>query len=659
MSGTPASAVRRSLRWRLLTWTVGVTVVILAAVIGWNYLTMRERLEAEARERAAALAGSSAARIDARLAVLKGLAEGIAATLETQGLQLTFSQLWALQTAVVEQRPDIYGIAVAVLPEFAPQGWPSPAFNAYRDNDLVAYSNLAGDRRPYQGEDWFFLAQYLGRPVWSEPYVGYGTKMTSYSVPIRIRSAAGPQFAGVVTCDIALDWLDRAIAELPLGEHGYGVLLSRNGSFVAGPLKERILNETVFSFAEEMGNDELRRVGKRILAGEPGLTPWLSWGDGEESWLAWHPLHTADWSMVTFVSMAPLKAEIFTYSRNLALVGSGGLVLLVLAVWLIARSITQPVQQLSAAAATLAAGELSAPLPAPRGQDEVAQLTVAFSTMRDNLRAYIADLAETTAIRERMNGELQVARTIQMELVPKTFPAYPERDDLDLFALMVPAREVGGDFYDFFFLDDGRLAVAIGDVSGKGVPASLFMAVTRSFLRAELKKEGDPGKVLGRVNNELAEGNESCMFVTLFCAVIDIAGGMVNYANAGHNPPLLVAGDGARRWVGSPSGPAAGAMEGMTYRTGELRLAVGESLLLYTDGVTEAMDPQNCQYGDGRLAEIMGLHATADCCTALQSLHADIGRHAAEAEQSDDITLLMVRRLAPNGGERRQETPPC
>ena len=649
---------RHSIRTRLLLWTVGVTGLLLMAVVGWNYLGMRERLETEAMNRAAFLAEGAADKIDAKLGLLQGLVQGMALTLQAQALDVPFAQVRALQDAALRDYPEVYGTAVTLLPAMRPATWPDSAPYAYRNQGSLAYQNLDEGNHSQLGEDWFALPRYLDRGVWSEPYRWTnGVKMVTYSMPIRIQTPTGAVFAGVVTCDIGLDWLDRALASLPVGKNGYGALLTRNGTFISHPVKDVALNESIFSIAEARNSDSLRAVGLRMVSGSPGMIPWLSWATADASWLAWQPLKTADWTMATVISQAQLRTDILRLSQSQALVGAGGLVLLVLAVWLLALSITRPVEALSAAAATLASGDLEAALPRPRGTDEIAQLTAAFGAMRDNLKHHIADLAATTAARERMHSELRIAHDIQMDLMPKTFPILPARPDLDLFALMEPAREVGGDFYDFFFLDQDRLVVAIGDVSGKGIPAALFMAVTRSFFRSSFKVDADPGRALARVSDDLSEGNESCMFVTLFCAVVRLTDGTVDFANAGHNAPLLVRLDGRMEWIANPHGAAAAIMPGAVYETGHLTLAGGDALLLYTDGVTEAMDPEHRLYGEKRLASRMERAPALNCEDCVGVLAGDIRAHAAGAEQSDDITMLMFRRVvtsvpaAPPDGE--------
>ena len=178
--------------------------------------------------------------------------------------------------------------------------------------------------------------------------------------------------------------------------------------------------------------------------------------------------------------------------------------------------------------------------------------------MEEALRQYIIDLRETTAAKERIESELKIASDIQMSILPRTFPAFPERTEFDIYATIKPAREVGGDFFDFFFMDDDHLFFAIGDVSGKGVPASLFMAISRTLLRANASSDTPPDEIVQKVNDKLAENNETCVFVTVFCGILNIASGEVVYTNGGHNPPLIIRSGEAPTFISMPKGMALG-----------------------------------------------------------------------------------------------------
>ncbi len=228
--------------------------------------------------------------------------------------------------------------------------------------------------------------------------------------------------------------------------------------------------------------------------------------------------------------------------------------------------------------------------------------------------------------------------------MPKTFPAFPERDDIDVWAALHPAREVGGDFYDFFFLDQSRLAFAIADVSGKGVPAAVFMAATRSYLRSFLRESGSPGTALSLVNNELAVDNDNCMFVTIFCAVLDTATGLCTFANAGHNLPFLLrAGTGTASEVDSLRGVIVGLEPDMEFPEVEVQLSCGDGLFLFTDGVTEAMDQWGELFGAVRLVKVLEADTGAESRTVTERVLGAVTNFAGNTEQSDDITMLAIR----------------
>jgi sigma-B regulation protein RsbU (phosphoserine phosphatase) len=235
-----------------------------------------------------------------------------------------------------------------------------------------------------------------------------------------------------------------------------------------------------------------------------------------------------------------------------------------------------------------------------------------------------------------------------MSMVPKTFPPFPERPEFDLFAALVPAREVGGDFYDFFFLDDDRLFFAIGDVSGKGVPAALYMAVVKTLLRATASTAATPGETLRRLNEELSRDNDACMFVTLFCGILHVRTGEIDYGSGGHNPPFRLHRSGTSP-VGSTGGAALGIAEDSVYGSERLRLGPGESLFLYTDGLTEAMDASGALFSDDRLEQILERIRESAPRPLLGQVVDEVNAFAAGVAQADDITGLVLRYVGTAG----------
>jgi sigma-B regulation protein RsbU (phosphoserine phosphatase) len=274
--------------------------------------------------------------------------------------------------------------------------------------------------------------------------------------------------------------------------------------------------------------------------------------------------------------------------------------------------------------------------------------------MERTLQQYLKNLQETTAAKERIESELKIAHDIQMSMVPKIFPPFPHRREFDVYATLVPAKEVGGDFYDFFFVDEDQLCFAIGDVSGKGVPASLFMAVTKTLLRATASRTGNPDEILSRLNAELCRDNASCMFVTLYTAILEIRSGRLEYSNGGHNLPYHLS-NGRIQPLDNTPGMVLGAMEGVKYSTNKMVLQPGDRLLLYTDGVTEAMDERGHLLSERRLEEFLATVKNALPEDLTVALVREVRRFAAGAGQSDDITILALQYWGDDQHARGQD----
>ena len=256
-----------------------------------------------------------------------------------------------------------------------------------------------------------------------------------------------------------------------------------------------------------------------------------------------------------------------------------------------------------------------------------------------------ARLTEAFLEKQRIEESLKLAADIQMGMLPSTFPAFPERNDFDLFAGIVPAKEVGGDFYDFFLIDKKHLCFVIGDVSGKGIPAALFMALTKTQIKASSSRRRTPGDVLYRANNDLCHENESGMFCTLFYGIMNMETGEVTYANAGHNPPYIINKNSEPVQIESTGGIALGVMEEMEFESATFTASKGDSIFLYTDGVNEAMNEADEEYSYERLEDYLKENSTGSITDMVNKNLESVKEFAGTAPQSDDITVLALRYL--------------
>jgi len=291
----------------------------------------------------------------------------------------------------------------------------------------------------------------------------------------------------------------------------------------------------------------------------------------------------------------------------------------------------------------LGEGNFDVQLPTIKSKDEIGRLTHSFDVMKRELKVYIKNLEETTAAKNKIESELKIAHDIQQGIIPKTFPPFPDRDDVDIYAILDPAREVGGDLYDFFFLDKTHLLFAVGDVSGKGVPASLFMAITRTLLRAKANLSYNVGEIMTNINLELCKDNENAMFVTFFVGILDLQSGEIEYCNAGHPFPYILRQSGELHVVDQTHGMPVGLFDAGAYKQSKIYLTHKDSVVIYTDGVSEAFNEKRELMGTPKLEAILaGVSKENSPEVITKTLLNETRKFVGNAEQSDDITILVL-----------------
>ena len=281
--------------------------------------------------------------------------------------------------------------------------------------------------------------------------------------------------------------------------------------------------------------------------------------------------------------------------------------------------------------------------------DEIGNLAQDFNEMAFSLKEYMHDFAEVAALNQQRDSELNVATRIQADMLPKKFPAFPNRREFDIYATMTPAKEVGGDFYDFFLVDDDHLAIVIADVSDKGVPAALFMVIAKTLIKNRALMGGSPSEILFDVNNQLHEGNDEMLFVTVWLGILEISTGKVTATNAGHECPAIVRAGGKFELIEPEHDPAIAVMSDMEFSNHEFTLNPGDGLYLYTDGVAEANNPDGELFGTDRMLDVLNSHAGESAQDILHSIQGELDGFVRKAAQFDDITMLFLRYVSNEG----------
>ena len=492
---------------------------------------------------------------------------------------------------LVEQNANIVGAGLIFKANYYPQKgrWYEPY--VIQRNGKFEEAQIGGPDHDYLNAGWFKEGIAAEKGYWSEPYyddTGARMMLCTYTFPIRDSKG---EIVGLIGADVSLDWLAEVINAHHIYPSSYNLLISKAGQIMACPVESLIMQSSIEVANTKMKDTSINTINSHMRALKSGKAT-VTDNQGEKKYIFYAPVGgDAGWSMAVVCADSEIYGSLRQIGFNLLLLMLIGLALLT---YIIFRSIH------------------------------------GFKRLQD-----------INAEKERIGCELRIASTIQMGMLPKTFPSPPERDDIEVFGQLTPAKEVGGDLFDFYIRDE-KFFFCIGDVSGKGVPASLVMAVTRSLFRTMSAQESLPDRIVTAINESMSEMNESNMFTTLFVGVLDLPTGRFRYCNAGHNSPLIV-GDDIKMLPVDNNIPVA-VMPGWKYTSKEIQINTGTTIFLYTDGLTEAERIDHEQFGIKRVTEVIrNSDKQQSSKQFIKQMSDAVNRFVGEADPSDDLTLLAVK----------------
>jgi sigma-B regulation protein RsbU (phosphoserine phosphatase) len=543
---------------------------------------------------------------------------------------------------------------------------------------LTVDTNATGpNRKDYdpRTRSWYVGAKETGALYWTDIFADASGRGASLSCAMPIYAPDGTLLA-VAGTGATMERISEIVSGAKIGESGYAFLLNSRGEVVITPKSDYVTDESGALTGEnykDSSDINVHTLAVDMTSGKSGIRH-MSLG-GEDVFVAYAPLERTGWSIgvvmpnaevtapVTAMqsSISGLRADSENTINNFMTISFGVIIFAIIFAIILAMvmsirfadTISKPISILKNEAEEIGKGDLERTITLMTG-DELEELAHAFNIMTTELRLYIKDFEKVTADKERIATELNVATNIQASMLPHIFPPYPDRKEFDLYGSMEPAKEVGGDFYDFFLTDDSTLAVVVADVSGKGVPAALFMVIAKTLLKNNAQMGKDPAAVFEEVNNILCENNEGEMFVTAFMGFLDVETGEFNFVNAGHNPPCIKHADGKWEYLTTKPGFVLAGMEDMRYKPQNVILDKGDLLYLYTDGVTEATDRVLDLYGEKRLLDTLNANKEDNVISIVNAVRADIAEFAHGAEQADDITMLALEYAGPDKDKKEQ-----
>ena len=546
---------------------------------------------------------------------------------------------------------NIMGAAVAYNPDYEPKkGQPFSPY-AYRNGTDIYTKQLNTPEYDYLHQEWYTKPLAEGKGTWSEPYIDEGggeVGMITYSQPII--NSKGEIYA-IQTADIALHWLSELMCELDSTTKqnmfkdsesfpSYSFIVSHKGTIVAYPYKAELSYKTLYAFLED--HDGLEDANE-ILSSNNGYTTVVQNNTGTMYVLFYSSIEHTGWTLVTIMPLKVILKPVGSIIGIFGILMLIGLIIVAVICRSAIRRVTMPITQFADSADEIASGNLSVELPTIKTNDEMLRLHNSFATMQKSLIQQIEETRSANEEKGRIESELNIARDIQMSMLPKTFPPFPDRNDIEIYGKQKPAKEVGGDLYDFYIRDE-KLFFCIGDVSGKGVPASLVMAVTRTLFRTISFKEALPERIMFGINNAMADNNESNMFVTLFLGVLDLPTGRLRYSNAGHNAPMLIG-----QTIGllpCAANVPLGVQTDWKFSQQETTIDLNTCIFLYTDGLTEAENAANEQFMEERMIEV-AKGMSHEPQQMIEKMFNAVHQFVGNAEQSDDLTMLAIQYTKP------------
>ncbi len=553
-----------------------------------------------------------------------------------------------------EMRLNSYidGYFVAFEPGYFPQYeyW----FEAYlHRNDLHA-RNIGSSKHDYFQRDWYKRGKNEEDGYWTDPYFDDWSEkdiVCTFAMPLYDRMG---RKVGVCGADMSLKWLVKELNTINEKSYNTGLvnirlssdfifhtfIITNKGTYVAHPDEKRVMQENVMSYIDQNDEEAVNAVNE-MMAQKHGIASMTI--DGNYSTVYYMPIKSTDWEIAIAV---PKKTFWLPAIFVLTLL----IVVTLVGLWLVYKfsrstihQAVKPLSALSKSANEVSKGNFDTPLPELTYRDEIGDLRDSFASMQTSLARYVIDMKQKAAQEAALNNELEVARNIQMSMVPREFPPYPQRDDIDIYGYLEPAKSIGGDLYDFFIRDE-KLFFCIGDVSGKGIPAALVQSATHFMFRIMSQREDDPSRIVSNINDVFAAENDSSMFCTFFLGVLDLKTHVLEYCNAGHELPILVTTEATEIRV-KPN-IAMGLYMERQYRKEQIELPSGSVLILYTDGLKEAIDSTEECYGRERILTSLQrviIKGATEPSDYIRQLVNDVTLYVGDMPQADDLTMLAIK----------------
>jgi sigma-B regulation protein RsbU (phosphoserine phosphatase) len=639
----------RTIAYQIISFIFIYLIIIFGVSIGVTLFLFSHIMLDNARESTSHLANGTIAQIDGRLAKVEAIAKNV---LELYSMnELSSERMDHYIHDLIYEHPEISSVNLAYDPSqtHVPN---SRTILHQKNKALVRYD----DSIDYQYLDWFQISYHKQASYWTEPWfdsIGSNKYVISYCVPIFKEGI----MIGVMRFDTDLSYLQSMVSPLKLKKSGYAFLISNTGTIITHPADSLIMDESIFSMAEQSHDKDLRNLGRAMINGGSNFTHIKGKSLFRDSWIYYTPLLTNSWSLGIVIANADVMRDM-----NLLLVIQifiSILVFLTISIIVYSRtqSVAKPLRTFSDIADRIGKGDFETQLPSVSKAYEIERLTQAFAAMQESLKEYIRNLDITNREKNRILAEVRFASEIQKNLIPSNKELPCGRKELRLYGILEPASDIGGDLFDYFMIDEKHFCFGIADVVGKGIVAAMTMTIVSTFLRSISAYHQSATSIMWELNNFLCRNNIEANFVTVLLGVIDLESGFMEFSNAGHVPMFIRKMDRSYIKYAETHSTAVGVFEELEVASETLQLDIGDEIILFTDGITEAMNDKEEYLGVSGLEKIIQTLGNPNPQKNASIILEEVHKFSKAAKEKDDITILAIDYKHPQRSDKYTNTP--
>lgn len=612
-----------------------------------NKLMTRKIMMQNAELIARSLTGENIYRIEGILSNIERMSNNAAVLIETNSLSEK-ERIEYFKKQILSNN-EIIAISVTFTPEWLSLNKREKSVIYYHTDVTSIAKDISSNVTEYVLEDWFIIPLSRRKAYWSEPWIDVKTgtqPITSYSVPIKQEE----KIIGVIRTDISLKVLQSIVSSVRFLKTGYAILLSRNGTFVTHPADSLILNYTMFSYANQIESKTLHDVGKEMIKGMSNFVQLPRDGSNPIRWIYYAPIKLNKWSLGIIFRDKEILGDLNKVNYIFGLILGFGLLLMLASIYTRISTIFKPLDSLVKASNKIGSGDFDVQLPDTKMKNEVSLLTDSFSKMQSELKTYMNNLVKTNKEKEKIASEIRIAAQIQQRIIPSDRNLLSDVKEVRIFGILEPAEDIGGDLYDAFTVGNNKICFLIADVFGKGIVASMIMTMVQTLVRSQSKYTNSAVSLVKEVNSYLCENNKQSYFLTMIVCFLDLKTGTLEFCNAGHTPLYLRKENQQCIRFGETHSTALGIFPDLKVVSETIKMDAQDMVVLYTDGVTEAINEQEVFFGYSRLEGIISELQNPTPETIVKAILNGVREFSGQMHQDDDLSILVLKFNHPRLG---------